>query len=222
MISYRIQHNTRSHNIRIKIMPDGEVVVVAPRICPTFLIDRFVKSHQAWIEEHVAKMKSRPAPKKNASNEITVFGKTYKKVIEDSLEEKIGVRILGSEIRVNPVSNTATSIEKSVNQFLKGTAEKYITPRTHQLATKMGISFNNLSYKSQKTRWGSCSSQGNLNFNWKLVHCPPAVIDYVIVHELAHRKEMNHSNKFWDIVRKFDPEYLKHRGWLEREGMDLG
>jgi predicted metal-dependent hydrolase len=222
MISYRIEHNTRSQNIRIKILADGEVVVTAPRICPTFLIDRFVKSHMAWIEEHVAKMKSRPAAKKKANNTIDVFGKTYHRVIEDSLEEKIGVRIVGQDLRINPVSQTPTSIEKSLNQFLKSTAEKYITPRTHQLAQKMKITFNNLSYKSQKTRWGSCSSQGNLNFNWRLVHCPPAVIDYVIIHELAHRKQMNHSNKFWDIVRQYDPEYLKHRGWLKREGMDLG
>jgi predicted metal-dependent hydrolase len=116
----------------------------------------------------------------------------------------------------------STSAFKTVlNRFLKSTASHYIIPRTHQLAEKVGVSIGLISLKQQKTRWGSCSSRGNLNFNWRLVHYQPAIIDYVIVHELAHRLEMNHSAAFWKIVAKYDPEYAKHRGWLKRQGMSL-
>ena len=86
----------------------------------------------------------------------------------------------------------------------------------------MDINFNSITLREQKTRWGSCSSKGNLNFNWRLVHYRPEIIDYVIIHELAHRTHMNHSAKFWQLVEKYDPEYRKHRGFLKRHGMAVG
>ena len=75
-----------------------------------------------------------------------------------------------------------------------------------------------ISIRSAKTRWGSCSSEGNLNFHWKLVLMPPEVLDYVVVHELAHRKEMNHSRKFWAEVKNVLPDYDKRRKWLKEFG----
>ena len=81
----------------------------------------------------------------------------------------------------------------------------------------MDIAYQRISLRQQSSRWGSCSSRGNLNFNWRLVHYPPAIIDYVIIHELAHRLEMNHSKKFWAIVKKFDSEYLIHKGQLRKK-----
>lgn len=223
MTTFQIQHHPRAQHIKIKITPAGEVIVVAPRDCPTFFINRFVNQHQDWIEENLAKvtkiMASRPI--KNEA-EILVFGKTYQKIIGSRDEYPLGVHIKDDRLIITPVSQTATSIDKSLTQFLKSTAEKYITPRVQLLAKKMGTDYQSLSFKNQKTRWGSCSSLGNLNFNWQLVHSPPAVIDYVLIHELAHRTQMNHSADFWEIVKKYDPEYLKHRGYLKRQGMDLG
>ncbi len=220
-MNYQIQHHPRAQHIKIKVTAQAEVIVVAPRDCPTFFIDRFVNQHQEWIEKTVAQVKANRPLKKDA-DEVLLFGKTYRKIIGNRLEFPLGVRATEDRLIITPVTETATSIDKSLNQFLKSTAEKYITPRTQQLAKKMKITYKSISYKNQKTRWGSCSSEGNLNFNWKLVHSPPAVIDYVIIHELAHRTEMNHSADFWEIVRTFDPEYLKHKGWLKRQGMDLG
>jgi predicted metal-dependent hydrolase len=223
MTSFQIQHHPRAQHIKIKITPEGEVIVVAPRDCPTFFINRFVHQHQTWIDENLAKIQKILAsqPVKNV-NEILVFGKPYHKVIGNRDEFPIGVTIKNDQLIITPVSQTATSIDKSLTQFLKSTAEKYITPRVTQLAKEMGTNFHSLSFKHQKTRWGSCSSLGNLNFNWQLVHSPPVVIDYVLIHELAHRTEMNHSANFWEIVKKYDPEYVKHRGYLKRQGMDLG
>lgn len=223
MIEYTVQIHPRARNLKIKVLPNGSVVVVRPKH-GFFLksIDQFVKENDAWIQNALAKVKTRPAKPTVNDQELLIFGKSYSKQVEFSATQKIGVHISENQVMINPVTNSKTSIEKALNQFLKSTAEKYILPRTLQLGKVMDIPFAKITLREQKTRWGSCTSEGNLNFNWRLVHCPPAVIDYVIIHELAHRKQMNHSAKFWDIVRQFDPEYLKHRGWLKRQGMDLG
>ena len=88
-------------------------------------------------------------------------------------------------------------------------------------ATRMGVTFNRITIRDQKTRWGSCSSKGNLNFNWRLVLAHVPVLDYVVIHELAHRREMNHSSRFWDIVGEMMPDYQIHRRWLREHGGSL-
>ena len=85
----------------------------------------------------------------------------------------------------------------------------------------MGVSYGRISIREQKTRWGSCSSKGNLNFNWRLIFAPEAVLDYVVVHELAHRKEMNHSPAFYTVVESVLPDYQKARKWLKDNGQTL-
>ena len=84
----------------------------------------------------------------------------------------------------------------------------------------MGVIFGRIAIKNTKTRWGSCSSLGNLNVHWELVLMPPAILDYVVVHELAHRKEMNHSPRFWAEVEKVLPDYRERRKWLKDHGAE--
>lgn len=94
---------------------------------------------------------------------------------------------------------------------------KVIFPaRAAYFAQRMGVSYGRITIREQKTRWGSCSSAGNLNFNWKLVLMPQEILDYVVVHELAHRKEMNHSARFWKIVEEEIPDYMKRRTLLRK------
>ena len=100
-------------------------------------------------------------------------------------------------------------------------AMKIIPDRTARLASVAGVRYGRITIRNQKTRWGSCSSKGNLNFNCLLMLAPPEVLDYVIVHELCHRKEMNHSPRFWAEVAKIDPDYKKHEKWLKTEGTKL-
>lgn len=93
-------------------------------------------------------------------------------------------------------------------------AKQYIPQRVAYFARRMGVTYGRITIREQKTRWGSCSSKGNLNFNWKLMRMPPEALDYVVVHELAHRKEMNHSAQFWAIVEKELPDYRERRKML--------
>ena len=239
MHSYQVQYHPRAEHLRIKITPAAEVIVVAPRHCPSFFIDLFVRQHQAWITETLEKVNgerakrqargaSAPTGQQVGSElvhgrkvSVSIFGQTYVTQLDALRLHPVGCHIKDDLLIITPVQHTAASIQKALDTFLKSTATKYILPRLEQLAQKMSITFGTVTLREQRSRWGSCSASGNLNFNWRLVHAPPAVIDYVIVHELAHRTHMNHGAGFWALVAKYDPEYQKHRGWLKRQGMGL-
>ena len=100
-------------------------------------------------------------------------------------------------------------------------ARKDLTERTAYFAPQIGVSYGRISIRHQKTKWGSCSSKGNLNFNCLLMLAPADVRDYVVVHELCHRKQMNHSPAFWAEVERVLPEYRESRKWLKTHGAEL-
>lgn len=100
-------------------------------------------------------------------------------------------------------------------------ARDIFTKKTAYYARIMNVSYGRISIREQKTRWGSCSSKGNLNFNWRLILAPEEVLDYVVVHELAHRREMNHSKAFYAVVESVLPDYRTARSWLREHGDSL-
>lgn len=104
---------------------------------------------------------------------------------------------------------------------LKQKAQAYIPERVEYFANIMGVDYGRITIRKQKTRWGSCSGKGNLNFNCLLMLAPPEVIDYVVIHELCHRKEMNHSRAFWREIEKVMPDYKKSVLWLKNQGSML-
>lgn len=110
------------------------------------------------------------------------------------------------------------AITKETLERLRSLASKTIPPRVSYYADLMGVSFGRITIRAQKSRWGSCSAKGNLNFNCLLMLTPPEVQNYVIVHELCHRKQMNHSPAFWREVEQIMPEYRRHRLWLKKNG----
>ncbi len=93
-----------------------------------------------------------------------------------------------------------------------------IASRVRHYEKIMDLSCNKITIRNQKTRWGSCSSKGNLNFNYRLAYMPPEILDYVVVHELAHLRHMNHSQEFWAVVEDFLPDYKRRRQWLKEHG----
>jgi hypothetical protein len=100
-------------------------------------------------------------------------------------------------------------------------ALQVIPPKVRAYAAKLGVTYGRITVRNQRTRWGSCSSKGNLNFNCLLTQVPEAVMDYVIVHELCHRIEMNHSPKFWALVEMILPQYRQQKQWLKEHGAEL-
>lgn len=103
-------------------------------------------------------------------------------------------------------------------QCLADRALEIIPKRVACFAPKVGVSYGRITIRNQRTRWGSCSSKGNLNFNCLLMLAPPEVLDYVVVHELCHRKEMNHSPRFWAEVERVLPDYREQKRWLKENG----
>ena len=106
-------------------------------------------------------------------------------------------------------------------QALARKAAEDLPPRVEQAAKKMGVSYGRITIRSQRTRWGSCSAKGNLNFNCLLMLCPEEVREYVVIHELCHRLELNHSPKFWALVAKHCPGYARCKKWLKDNGGSL-
>lgn len=223
MVAYIHKVHPRSRTLKIKIESDGQVYVITPRLTPKWMISEFVEKQLPWIKRTQAQLAAKRS-RITDDQQVSVFGKKYDKEVTQEIDYKTGATLQGKVLYLKLAAGlriTQSEIKKTLDRFLKATAEKYIVPRTHQLAKIMDISFRNITLREQKSRWGSCSSQGNLNFNWRLVHYPPEIIDYVIIHELAHREEMNHSPAFWAIVRHYDPAYLQHRGWLKRNGLSV-
>jgi predicted metal-dependent hydrolase len=227
---YTHKTNKRSKSLKIKIEQGGKVVVVSPKFVPKFVVQQFVKKHKQWIIN--ALKKTNRGDKFESETHIFVFGKKYQKEIIFSTTQKTGIYVKGDKLIFNPLTlpkiitpkqkqTWDKKFKQKTAEFLKNTAGHYIVKRTHELAKKMSLDFNNITLRKQKTRWGSCSSQRNLNFNWKLVHFDTDIIDYVIIHELSHLVQMNHSKNFWDLVKKYDRSYLKHRNWLKKNGLSL-
>ena len=120
-----------------------------------------------------------------------------------------------------PVQRDKTPSEKRLEAIYRKAAREYFPKRVSHYARMLGVTYGKISIRDQKTRWGSCSSEGNLSFNWRLILAPPDVLDYVVIHELCHRKEMNHSKEFWALVESLMPEYKERRKWLRENGNNL-
>ena len=149
------------------------------------------------------------APMRMSNREIEEFvqqnmdwiQKNLKKVAENQKEEEEIVPMTEAEVR--ELAEQATQL---------------IPERVKYFAPLVGVTYGRITIRNQKSRWGSCSAKGNLNFNVGLLLAPPEVLDYVVVHELCHRKEMNHSPKFWAEVSKLIPDYKQHEKWLKDNG----
>ena len=157
------------------------------------------------------------------------------RILQDhSLEVRCPLRMTDDQVRAF-VDSKRSWIEKCMGEFpaqidllspeelkaLTLQSAAVIEPRVHYFARLMHLSYNRVTIRHQKTRWGSCSGKGNLNFNCLLALVPPQVLDYVVVHELCHLKEMNHSARFWAEVARVLPDYASSRLWLRKNGRAL-
>ncbi len=126
-------------------------------------------------------------------------------------------RIEGGCLKVRiPQGSGLAEIRKRIHAFYKDKASQIIHERLEELGTFYGSTYRRVSFRDQKTRWGSCSAQGNLNFNWRLAMAPIEIVDYVVAHELCHLRHMNHSKAFWAWVEKAIPDHKEARAWLRK------
>lgn len=154
------------------------------------------------------------APRSASEKDIEEILKKKKAWISKHIE-----KIKETKERVEAEPTEKLTREKVI--ALAEEALKVIPERVEYFAKVIGVTYGKITVRNQKTRWGSCSSKGNLNFNCLLMLAPPEVLDYVVVHELCHRKQMNHSKAFWLEVEKVLPDYKEARKWLKEEGSQM-
>ena len=147
------------------------------------------------------------SPIRLPQNQIDSFVSQHK----DWIEKKIAKAASAAGGSIVPLSDEEI-------ESLARKAKEDIPPRVEKYAALIGVSYGRIAIRAQKTKWGSCSSKGNLNFNCLLMLCPEEVIDCIVVHELCHRKEMNHSDRFYAEVRRVYPEYDRWSRWLKDNG----
>ena len=163
----------------------------------------------------------------NSDLSVTVrapYGVTEKHIEEFLNKNEAWISKQMNEIKAKKKSVESGNVENVTIDKIKALAEQaleIIPTRVEYFARIIGVTYGNITIRNQKTRWGSCSSKGNLNFNCLLMFAPPEVLDYVVVHELCHRKQMNHSKAFWSEVEKVFPDYKKSIKWLKEEGSQI-
>ena len=163
----------------------------------------------------------------NSDLSVTVrapYGVTEKYIEEFLNKNEAWISKRMNEIKVKKKSIESKNVENVTLDKIKILADqalKIIPTRVEYFARIIGVTYGNITIRNQKTRWGSCSSKGNLNFNCLLMLAPPEVLDYVVVHELCHRKQMNHSKAFWAEVEKVFPDYKESINWLKEGGSQI-
>lgn len=129
--------------------------------------------------------------------------------------------ITDEEIVLAKYAVEESSIQDELEALFREQARTLFEEVAAEHADEMGVEYEGLAVRNQRTRWGSCSPKQNLSFNWRLIMAPPEIAEYVVVHELAHLREQNHTNRFWRIVREQLPDYRERANWLEEHSVDL-
>lgn len=181
----------------------GEVVVRAPYFVSSALVEAFVQSHKEWVlqkqAEQLRQQKKKEAFSLTDHDKLTVLGKEYPIVYGDLAH-------FNGEVFIIPKASF-DQVKKDIIFEYKRIAKQVILERVDYYSQLTGWKAEAVKIGSAKTRWGSCSGKNILNFTWKLIFADLYTIDYVVLHELAHTKEHNHSHRFWDLVIQYMPDY---------------
>lgn len=230
-ISYLLRVSTRARRLRLLVRPshgagmDGLEVVV-PRGVGIARVEEVLREKEAWITRtlrRVAEETVRTAPLPLTDGRALPFvGREIRLCIAlGAAEGRFRAALVGDVLTLTVASREQEVIRAALVAWYRRQAKAIIAERLAHCNAAYGFTYGRVSIKEQKSRWGSCSRQGNLNFNWRLLLAPLAVLDYVVTHELAHLREMNHSPRFWQVVARGCPDYLLHRRWLRQHGNEL-
>lgn len=206
----KIIRSSRS-SVSISITPSGEVIVKAPRLVPGFVIKQFISKKQDWIEKHLQKLQDKKAqPKKYINGEEFLYlGKAYKLTIGNY-----------KEITLTDTLNFPQALlfraQKELTSWYINKAKEKITQRVDYHAGQIGTEYKSILFSDTRSKWGTCGAKNDLQFNWRLIMTPLMVLDYVVIHELVHTLEKNHSAKFWRKVGLYTPAFRQHRKWLNQ------
>ena len=206
--TYSIKKSNRAKFIRIRINIDGGIELVVPRFVNLRTAEKFLLKKKEFLYKHFKLVNNR-------QNRYYYLGNEIKIIKSNDIDLSYnGPALRGNKLYIN-AQGTIVNVEDEYRRWLKGQAERYIPVRVKEFSEKYKFNYNRITIRSQKSRWGSCSSKNNLSFNYKLMYFNSKIIDYVIIHELCHLREMNHSKEFWKIVEGMMPDYKTYKQQLK-------
>lgn len=215
----------RARRVRLSVKPGPRVELTYPVHASQASAMAFLKDNLAWLEQVVQKARA-VQPSLLAHLEKFPWATLDERMMEVSILTGARARlIIAQEADAVEMHLPTEGREAAAVRVLRRLAETGLPLAVERLARRVGVSVDGVSVRDQTSRWGSCSQQGALSLNWRLVLLPPVVHDHVIYHELAHRKHMDHSDRFWNQLAAWDPEWKKHDRALTKRWniiMDLG
>jgi predicted metal-dependent hydrolase len=221
-IPYKIRVSTRARRLRITVSACG-VTVTLPNGVPQREAERFLQQNAVWLNAQLERSSRLAKPSPLPADVILWHGEAVQlqRIEEADRKSRVKVEESKGRLKVYMPDGSKASTRLAAETWMRSNARAEIEQVVMEQARRMNARPKAISIRDQRTRWGSCSSRGNLAFNWRLVMTPPGVLQYVVVHELAHLFELNHSKDFWDIVAKYFPDYKKARTWLRKNASSL-
>ena len=209
-----IKTSRRSKSISLKIR-NGELEISCPYNTSEIFLKNLIERKKEWINKNIDRSRKNHKKIDQISNGFITFkGLVLQLIYKKSNFERITVE--DNELKI--FYSEKSKSRQLIIEWLKLQANNFLRARLSFLSKRISIEFNSLTIKSYTARWGSCNIKGDIFLNWKLIMLPESVIDYVLIHELAHINVPNHSSKFWELVKKKDPHYCKNKRWLKDNG----
>ncbi len=216
----RLHRNPRARRYLIYVRSDRSIRLTIPRRGTRHEGLEFARNHSRWIERQLRKLDATVLVPKHwsAGTEILLRGRVC--VLETERSEGTCTARIGDE--TFPFHPETANFRPLVESHFRQLARRELPPRAIELATLHRLEPRKITVRNQSSRWGSCSASGSISLNWRLIQTPPEVRDYIILHELMHMREMNHSSRFWKCVEAACPDYLQSENWLRLNAARLG
>lgn len=227
-VEYKL-HRSNRKTLQMQVIPDiGDgfpdkaiLQVKAPERMPLAEIEKFLRQKEGWIQKHLdivnAGIIQNPSKQYQDGDEVLYRGKScLLKVEEAGYGNRCIIYFKDAALYLQvPIGASADQRKEAVEFWYRKQAKLLLPSKAEYYASVLKVRYNGIRIKDQRSRWGSCSAKGNLNFNFRLIMAPDEIADYVVVHELCHLIHMNHSKDFWNCVESVLPDYKKRRQWLK-------
>ena len=220
-IPYRIRRSDRARRARI-VVDAGGVEVVVPRRMALRHVEPFVAEKQDWIERTLARYRQEPVAALADAGSVPYLGERLElsvKVEPGRVRPHVAMRADRLVVKVGEAGEPA--LTEALERWYRKRAREEVAPRLDAATARAGTRWTRLSIRGQRTRWASCSQDGAMSFNWRLLLAPAEILDYVVEHEVAHLEVLDHSPRFWRLLAGRCPDYREHERWLRRNGHTL-
>lgn len=227
-IKVSLSKHKRSKSLKVWVDHKGKVKATMPYYMPYWTGQLFIKEKESWIIKQLSHVKENiVAPRKlTLANNSTIPYQGKELIINYIIQTKKRIKIeKASDQLLIYISerdkNNNELIRKALFSWYKQEAKTLMEQKVNLYAAMYGLRHNKITIRDQKTIWGSCNNKGNLNFSWRIILLPERVADYLVVHEVCHLREMNHSSRFWSLVEQTIPEYKMYRKYLRDNSLKL-